>query len=118
MEEKFEQLIHDMELIIERAKSVLKESEHSLLLINIASEYNTTVTLIKSDKRKQPLPDCRAIFAYLALTKLDLRKVDISKILHRHHSSVLAMIARYNDLFETDPTFRDHALSITKDTFN
>lgn len=108
------QYTDELSVVIMNAKRIISQTLPLIVLLAIADEYDITTFDITSGNRERPLPDTRAIYAHILHTRHGYSITKIASLINRHHSSILAMISRYDDLYASDPAFRQHADRIIK----
>lgn len=87
----------------------------NLILKKVAEVKKIDESLILSQSRKAPLPDCRHLFSFIAL-EIGYTQQYITNFLNRkNHSSVIHSKEQAENLFITDRQFKFDYLRIKKE---
>ncbi len=72
-------------------------SLHELALI-FCNVHEVTILALQSHSRKGDIVLYRMVFCYLSLKVYHHRLCDLTRFMHRNHSTILKRVAKYNDL--------------------
>jgi chromosomal replication initiation ATPase DnaA len=82
----------------------------------IEIEFETTWDIIKSKSFKREVALPRMVLAYMLIKKLGLKRVEIGRLLNKHHSSITYALILTSNLIETDRKFEDRMTKIMNET--
>lgn len=85
-----------------------KQYPRQTVISVVCEELFTNLEEIRGDSRFKPHPDNRKILAYCLKKYCTLwaTSIEVGKVLHRDHSTVLYQWQKTEDLIETNPQFR------------
>lgn len=92
------------EAIPEKAKT--KEREIDNMIEYICKEMHVPITDLYSKKRDRVTADCRNFIFYILRNHYQLNFPHIGKMFGRDHTTVMAGIKSYKNLYDTDESFR------------
>jgi chromosomal replication initiation ATPase DnaA len=85
-----------------------KASKERMIEI-IAEVYEVDKNFHMIRKRNKHLVDARRVLCKLLVNQYGWTKVAIAKFLNKNHTSVIHCIDSFDNLYQTDDTFRDNA---------
>lgn len=80
----------------------LEDLEYDFL--NCLPDRLKHIDILRTPCRKRELVDLRSIFAHIAI-KLNFTFVSVGRHIDRHHSTIISLRDKANNLLETDPMF-------------
>lgn len=87
-------------------KVITQQSEIDTTIEYICKVMHVPVTDLFSKKRDRVTADCRNFIFYILRNHYQLKFPHIGKIFGRDHTTVMAGIRSYNNLYSTDPAYR------------
>jgi chromosomal replication initiator protein len=97
--------------IPEKAKTQEREIDNTIEII--CKIMKVPITDLYSKKRDRVTADCRNLIFYVLRNYYNLKFSYIGKMFGRDHTTVMAGIRSYNNLYATDPTFRNRVDTIS-----
>jgi len=101
-----EGLIDQLQVLLRHLRTghiIMPKTE--LILYQVALYTGVAVDEILDMSRQKPLPDIRCMIAR-ELKDAGFKTTEVSRILNRHHSTVINMLNRHRHLYQYDEKFR------------
>lgn len=108
--------LRDYEIKIYKRKhlSSLLSLKTDMLMKIICDEFDVTHEQIVGNKRCAEIIDARFMFCYLATEIVNMTRIAIGRIIHKHHTTVINAIRTCQHRCEHETAMRNHLYYIKK----